>query len=126
MGFGHPLRRRRQLLIDNILELAGRLRAGKRPAVDKEGRRTVHAQRLSFRLIGADRVPVLALIEAVVEFLPVQSELGGCGLEVGGLQVRLRLEQRVMELPELALSAGTAGTLRGGERVGMKREWEIH
>src|SRR5208282_3269460 len=98
-------------------ELQNRLRPRDRPAVNKKRRGSVHTDFLAGGLIAFDLAVVFRLVKARVKLAGIESERLGCRFQIGGRQLALIGEQRVAELPELALLVGASPGLRGVKRV---------
>src|SRR5262249_48678075 len=102
VGVTSRLRRARQLLVDDFLELLEGLGAGEHAAVDEERRRPGHADARAVRDVLVDDGLELLLRQTVVELLLVETHLARHGLELVRAQIG-RAPELLVVLPELAL-----------------------
>src|SRR5207249_2239075 len=131
-GGGHPggglgrLLRRRQLVVDHVLEALEGLRARHQAAVDDEAGRAAHADRAALLHLRVHRGGALLVVEAVVPGVHVDAGvgevLGGLLLDVVLADLGLVLEEALVELPE-GVRLLLLGALRGdGARLGPRME----
>src|SRR3954464_752327 len=75
-----------ELLVDDLLERVVRLRAADRPAVDEEGRRSVHACLLAVAQVGVDFGLELVRVDTGVELGGVEAEFCRVLLQIRAAQ----------------------------------------
>ena len=113
------------LFLDDLLESLEGLSSGKVPSVDEEGGGGADADRLPVSVVFLDRRPKLPRVDALVEGLGVETDLGGkrpiglCG------ERTLRVEQAIVIGPELPLFVRAARGFGCGLRLGMIGERKI-
>src|SRR5437667_5410846 len=120
------LLRRRQLVVDHVLEALEGLRARHQAAVDDEAGRAAHADRAALLHLRVHRGGALLVVEAVVPGVHVDAGvgqvLGGLLLDVVLVDLGLVLEEALVELPE-GVRLLLLGALGGdGARFGPRME----
>src|SRR5262245_57587491 len=123
-GVTSGLRRARQLLVDDFLELVEGLGPGDHAAVDEERRRSGHPYAGCVGDVLVDVGLELLVLEAFVELRLIEPELAGECLQPLLAEIGLR-PQLVVVLPELPLRAGARRGLGGRPRMGMELEREV-
>src|SRR5262245_5794943 len=123
-GITSRLRRARQLLVDDFLELVEGLGPGDHAAVDEECRRSGHPDAGCVRDVLVDVGLELLVLEALVELRLVEPQLAGECLQPLLAEIGLR-PQLVVVLPELPLRARARRGLGGRPRVRMELEREV-
>src|SRR5713101_4057860 len=113
-------------VVDDVLELLRRLRAGDLAAVDEKGGSTGYAElgRLGHVLLNLRLI--FGLLEACVELLCVEPKLRRGCLQVSGSKLRLIGEDRVVILPKLVLLARASRRIGRVHGVLMNSEREVH
>jgi len=103
----------------DALEGLERLSPRQESAIDEESRRCVYAKSTALLIVGPDRLAKLSRVEALVERLYVEPQIGRHLLQVVVSERPLILENLVVVLPELSLCVGAKSGFRGGLSLRM-------